>query len=186
MPIVRVLFRLAGGLMVFTALLTAGIVLHGWSLVELPQHRRVPEFHAATDSASIERGRHLVEVACSGCHSPTFAPPLAGSSENLLAEDSTHALGTLWAPNLTPASAVTQVSDGTLARAIREGIGGDGRVLLLMPSAHYHEMSDRDLASVLGFLRSQRPVERALPPRRLGLTPYIILGLHQFPVSVQP
>ncbi len=186
MPIVRALIRLLGGMLIVGALVAAGIVFHGWSLVEWRQNRRVPEFRAASDSASIERGRHLAEITCAGCHSPTFEPPMAGSAENFLVLDSTHTIGTLWAPNLTPASAVGQASDGLLARAIREGIGIDGRALLVMPSGRFHDMSDADVAAVIGFMRRQQPVERPLPARKLGLTPYIILGLHQFPVSVQP
>ena len=61
MPIVRVLVRLLGALLVLAALIAAGIVIHGWSLAELKQNRAVAEFHAASDSASLERGRHLVE-----------------------------------------------------------------------------------------------------------------------------
>jgi len=178
--------RLAGGLLVFTAVACAAIVLYGWSQIELPQHRRVPEFHAATDSASIARGRHLVEIACAGCHSPTFTPPLTGSSANFLVLDSTKTIGTLWAPNLTPGGVLGHATDGQLARAVREGIGSDGRVLLVMPSSYYHAMPDSDLAAILGFLRSQPAVDRAVPNRRLGLTPYVILGMHQFPTSLQP
>jgi len=186
MPIVRVLTRILAALLVVTTLVTAGIVAHGWSLVEPKQHRRVPEFHAATDSVSIARGRHLAEWACAGCHSPTFEPPMSGGAENMLKIDSTHVLGTLWAPNLTPGGAVGQAGDGLLARAIREGVGIDDRPLLIMPSPRFHAMSDSDLASIIGFIRTQQPVEHAVPPRKLGLMPYIILGLHQFPVAVQP
>jgi mono/diheme cytochrome c family protein len=183
---IRMLGRIAGVLLVITALASAVIVLHGWTQIELRQNRRVPDFHAATDPASLARGRHLVEIACAGCHSPTFAPPLAGSSVNFLVLDSTQTIGTLWAPNLTPGGVLARASDGQLARAVREGIGADGRVLLVMPSAYYHAMPDSDLAAILGFLRSQPTVTRVVPSRRLGLTPYVILGLHQFPTSLQP
>jgi len=183
---IRMLGRLAGGMLVATALASAGVVLHGWSLIERNQDRRVPDFHAATDTASLTRGRHLVEIACAGCHSPTFAPPLTGSISNFLVLDSTKTIGTLWAPNLTPGGVLARASDGHLARAIREGIGSDGRVLLVMPSSFFHVMPDSDLAAVIGYLRSQPAVDRVVPTRRLGLTPYVILGMHQFPTSVQP
>jgi mono/diheme cytochrome c family protein len=186
MPLVRVLTRVLGGVLILAALIATGIVLHGWSLVELKQNRRVPEFKAASDSAAIARGRHLAEISCAGCHSPTFEPPMAGSAVNFLALDSTHTIGTLWAPNLTPGSAVGDASDGLLARAIREGIGIDGHALVVMPSGRYHDLSDADLAALIGFLRTQQRVDRAVPRRKLGLTPYTILGLHRFPVSVQP
>ena len=50
-----------------------------------------------------------------------------------------------------------------LARAIREGIGHDGRALFpLMPYMNYREMPDEDLASVIIYLRSIPPVKNAL------------------------
>ena len=46
-------------------------------------------------------------------------------------------------------------SDDQLARAIREGIGHDGRALFpMMPYTRFREMSDEDLASVIVYLRS--------------------------------
>ncbi len=51
-----------------------------------------------------------------------------------------------------------------LARAIREGIGHDGRALFPeMPYTHFREMSDEDLASVVVYLRSLPPVHHELP-----------------------
>ncbi len=48
-----------------------------------------------------------------------------------------------------------------LARAIREGIGHDGRALFpIMPYSHFRSMSDEDVASVVVFLRSLRPVHK--------------------------
>jgi mono/diheme cytochrome c family protein len=128
----------------------------------------------------------LAQVACAICHAPTHDLPLAGGAENFLAIDSTHAMGILWAPNLTPAGVLRKASDGEIARAIREGIGTDGHTLLIMPSARFHALSDADVAAIIGYMRTEPAVARPLPPRKLGLMPNIILGLHQFPTSVQP
>ena len=55
-------------------------------------------------------------------------------------------------------------SDDMLARAIREGIGHDGRALFpLMPYQNYRQMSDEDLASVIVYLRSIAAVTNPLP-----------------------
>jgi hypothetical protein len=55
-------------------------------------------------------------------------------------------------------------TDDMLARAIREGIGHDGRALFpLMPYMNYREMPDEDLASVIIYLRSIPPVKNDLP-----------------------
>jgi len=55
-------------------------------------------------------------------------------------------------------------TDDMLARAIREGIGHDGRTLFpLMPYMNYREMPDEDLASVIIYLRTLAPVRSPLP-----------------------
>jgi hypothetical protein len=74
--------------------------------------------------------------------------------------------GRIYAPNLTP-DAETGAGDWTddqLARAIREGIGHDGRALFnLMPYEHYRTMSDEDLASVIVYLRALPPMRHEVP-----------------------
>jgi hypothetical protein len=61
-------------------------------------------------------------------------------------------------PNLTP-EGIGQVSDDALARAIREGIARDGRALFpMMPYQHFRYMSDEDVASVIVFLRTLKPI----------------------------
>jgi hypothetical protein len=71
------------------------------------------------------------------------------------------------APNITPDrdTGAGTWTDDMLARAIREGIGHDGRALFpLMPYHQYKYMSDEDLASVVVYIRSLKPLTRRLPP----------------------
>jgi len=57
-------------------------------------------------------------------------------------------------------------TDDMLARAIREGIGHDGRALFpFMPYPDMRHISDEDLASVIVYLRSIPPIRKALPDR---------------------
>ena len=74
--------------------------------------------------------------------------------------------GRIVAPNLTPdkETGAGNWTDDMFARAIREGIGHDGRALFpLMPYQNFREMSDEDLASVVVYLRSLPPVHHELP-----------------------
>jgi mono/diheme cytochrome c family protein len=74
--------------------------------------------------------------------------------------------GRIVAPNLTPdrETGAGNWTDDQFARAIREGIGHDGRALFpMMPYMHYREMSDEDVASVIVYLRSLPAVRRELP-----------------------
>lgn len=123
-----------------------------------------------------ERGRYLTEsvIGCFDCHSEkdwktTGAPPVAGRTG---AGRSWEVDGLPWlaAPNITPdeETGAGTWTDDQLARAIREGIGHDGRALFpVMPYMSYRELSDEDLASVVVYLRSLPPVRNALPPSRI-------------------
>jgi mono/diheme cytochrome c family protein len=74
--------------------------------------------------------------------------------------------GAVIAPNLTPdqETGAGTWTDDQFARAIREGIGHDGRTLFpLMPYGHFRTMSDEDLASIVVYLRSLPPVRNPLP-----------------------
>ena len=71
------------------------------------------------------------------------------------------------APNITsdPETGAGAWTDDMLARAIREGIGHDGRTLFpVMPYTQYRWMSDEDVASIVVYLRTLAPLKRALPP----------------------
>jgi mono/diheme cytochrome c family protein len=78
--------------------------------------------------------------------------------------------GRIVAPNLTPdpQTGAGNWTDDQLARAIREGIGHDGRALFpIMPYPRFRSMSDEDLASVIVYLRSLPPVRNELPKTQI-------------------
>jgi mono/diheme cytochrome c family protein len=78
--------------------------------------------------------------------------------------------GAVHPPNITPdkETGAGNWTDDQLARAIREGIGYDGRALFpFMPYENYRYLSDEDLASVIVYLRSIPPVRRAVPKTEL-------------------
>ena len=68
--------------------------------------------------------------------------------------------GAVYPPNITPdkETGAGNWTDDQLARAIREGIGYDGRALFpFMPYENFRYLSDEDLASVIVYLRSIPP-----------------------------
>src|ERR1019366_1339593 len=74
--------------------------------------------------------------------------------------------GRVVARNLTPdrETGTGNWSDDTLAPAIREGIGHDGRALFpMMPYEHFRHLPDEDLASIVVYLRSLPAVRNVLP-----------------------
>jgi len=123
--------------------------------------------------ARLARGNYLVTTAqtpCVLCHSP-----LDTTGGLFKVKEGMELAGRNWepdgtpfvtAPNLTPdrETGIGDWSDDALARAIREGIGHDGRVLFpIMPYEHYRYMSDEDLASIVVYLRSLKPIRNPLP-----------------------
>jgi hypothetical protein len=71
-----------------------------------------------------------------------------------------------------------------MARAIREGIGHDGRALFpLMPYRSFSHMSDEDLASVVVYLRSIKPIEDRLPQTKTPFPLSVILNVLPEPLN---
>jgi len=122
--------------------------------------------------ARLERGKYLAtSVGCLYCHSPhdwskrddPILPGMTGAGQQLPYTDLP---GKVFAPNLTPDkdTGAGNWTDDMLARGIREGIGHDGRALFgIMPFAHYRNMPDEDLASIVVYLRSLPPVRNVVP-----------------------
>lgn len=124
----------------------------------------------------LERGRYLAEhvLQCFICHSerdallPGAPPVEARKGAGAVFSESEGRL--IVAPNITPdvETGAGGWTDDMLARAIREGIGHDGRAL--HPSMWYGSfaaLSDEDLAAVVAYLRSIPAVRNTLPRTRL-------------------
>jgi len=135
----------------------------------------------------LSRGKYLTNsLWCLTCHTERDTtqagwPPIMEKqfSGGLRYEtDSTH----LYAPNLTPdkETGIGNFSDDMLARAMREGIGHDGRVLegpafngMIWPALR--NLTDEDLASIIVYLRSIPPIKNKIPKRKLGAAREAIL-----------
>src|SRR5438045_687317 len=148
----------------------------GWRPLIGAKKRAVTDRKFEVTPARLARGKYLVDGVngCFGCHtdadwSKPGAPPVEGreGSGHIWADQD---LPWLVSPNITPdkETGAGNWSDDTLARAIREGIGHDGRTLFpFMPYPHYREMSDEDVASVVVYLRSVPPVKNQLPTTQM-------------------
>jgi mono/diheme cytochrome c family protein len=123
-----------------------------------------------TDAAAVARGEHLVSVvsACHFCHGENLGGQVFFDGE----------LGSyVFAANLTAGAGGVGAtfSDADWERAIRHGVGGDGRVLVIMPSNFYQHYSDADLGALIAYLKSVPPVDNDLGVRRVGF-PGSVLG----------
>lgn len=117
---------------------------------------------AAVDSASLARGRHLVEAVgkCQDCHDADMGGKMWVDAP---------AFGQLAGSNLTSGrGGIGEYSDADFERALRHGVGPDRRPLIFMPSEAFAALSDQDLAAILGYLRTLPPVDRELPEPKVG------------------
>lgn len=123
--------------------------------------------------ADPERGRRIVHVqnGCVDCH----GADLSGQS---VLEDP--AMGTIHGPNITP-TALGSWSAGEIARAIRHGVGRDGKPLVMMPSHEYQSLAAPDLKSVVVYLRTVESVEKENGPVSLGPWAKIMVALGELP-----
>lgn len=186
MTLLRIGVRVLAALLAVVALAAVVVLAHGWQRLHRTVPNRLRPLVVAPDSSLVARGEHIAATNCAGCHSSEHTPPLRGGNEDFLAIPNGPTFGSLFASNLTPGGRLAQYTDEQLARAIREGVGRDGKPLLVMPSVRFHDLSDRDVAALIAFLRSQPAVDHATPPRRVDLLGYLILGLHVFPPSDMP
>lgn len=140
----------------------------------LPPTRPLTDRTFQATPARLERGRYLAEnvLMCIRCHSEWDGtvpglPPVAGKEGAGRVVDDEDGYRMV-APNLTPDSATGAGSwpDDALARAIREGVGHDGRALSRpMLWRSFRRLHDEDLASVIVYLRALAPVRNPLPTR---------------------
>ena len=124
---------------------------------------------ASWDQADrVARGRYLATAICEcfECHSPLEPGgreiPVASKlgAGDILDERQRHV-----APNITPDMETGAGTDRYSAvRAIREGIGHDGRRLSqAMPYVYFSVLTDDDVHALVALLRSLPPVRNRLP-----------------------
>ncbi len=111
-----------------------------------------------SDAASIERGRHLATTIgqCSDCH-----------GENLAGKEflSAPGMGHFYSANITAGEggAGQTFSDADWVRALRHGVGKDGKALLIMPSKNFNALSPEDLGALIAYIKSVPAVDNVVP-----------------------
>lgn len=155
-------------LVVLVAVVVAGFAIFVAARQNLKFDPPYPEVAASTDSSVIERGRYLVRdlANCAQCHGdPTQMAALQGGAEIPLSGGFRWDIppGVIVARNITAdvETGIGGFEDRALARALRHGVGRDGRALL--PFMELQGLSDEDLVAVISYLRTQPPVHNPVP-----------------------
>ncbi|MGD8379183.1 MAG: c-type cytochrome [Gammaproteobacteria bacterium] len=114
---------------------------------------------------AIARGRRLAATrGCTGCH--------GRKAQGSLFLDKPW-VARIVTPNLT--RSVRMRTNAELEKIIREGVFPDGHSSIAMPSAMFHELSDRDLGDILAYLHSL-PLSDG-PEEEISLGPLARLGI---------
>jgi hypothetical protein len=124
----------------------------------VPQHP-VP---IPSDTTAITYGEHLSRIrGCTECHGEN----LAGG---VMIDDPM--VARLYTSNLTPGKGGIGgfYTDADWERAIRHGVGPDGKPLIYMPAQEFFHLSDKDLGALIAYLKSLPPVDNELPTSTIG------------------
>lgn len=131
---------------------------------------------AAEEGELLALGERLFLVrGCADCH----ARDLGGS---IMVDDPV--VGRLRGSNLTGGAGgvAGAYSEADWVRAIRHGVGPDGKALLFMPSHEFFPIGDGDLSAMIAYIESAPPVDRVLPPNRLGPLAVILYSTGKMPL----
>jgi len=121
-----------------------------------------------TDPETIAYGEHIASIrGCKACHGDDLSGQI---------EFQDPMVGTIANANLTggQGSEVIDYTTEDWVRAIRHGVGPEGKPLLIMPSQQHYAMSDEDMGALLAYIQSLPPVDNELPELELALFPRLM------------
>ena len=175
----RMLFKWIGitlggllGLLVVTS-----IVLYfvGGAKLSKKYDVRVETISIPSDPAVVQRGEHLAVIfLCTRCHTEDLSGQIYFEPPGLLS---------IPTPNLTSGTGGigSFYTDQDWVRALRHGVGHDGRALFFMLKAN-HYLGDEDLGALIAYLKSIPPVDNHLPERRIEPFAKLMMGAGLFPL----
>ncbi len=145
-----------------------------------------PNITAVKDSLVLERGKYLIygPAHCSGCHSPLENLEAITAGEHAPLEGGLLfdlPIAKIYTPNITSdeTTGIGKHTDQQIARALRYGVGHDGKALFdFMP---FHNLSDDDLQAIISYLRTMQPVRKEIPKNE-----YTLLGKIVYAMAIRP
>ena len=120
---------------------------------------------AVFDQRDIAQGATLAAIGdCAVCHTAPKGPAFAGGRALRTG------FGTVYAGNITPdpETGIGQWSLAAFTRAMREGVGRDGRHLYpALPYQHFTGITDPDMKALYAFIMTRAPVHAETPANDL-------------------
>lgn len=144
------------------------------AIVRWPVERPGTTLTASRDADAVSRGRKVALLnGCHQCHGDAFEGRLFHDEPGVLKA---------WGANLSILNG--KASDADLDRAIRHGVGADGRRLWIMPSSAFSRLTDQETADLIAYMRTFRPQGEVQP--RFELAPMARVGLLLGKVRSEP
>ena len=161
-----------GGLLGLVVVLALVLHLLGRSRLANAPDAQTVAVTVPTNAAAVARGERLAHTIseCIGCHTDNLGGQVFVDEAPI---------GYLPAPNLTSGAGGigANLTDADWERAIRHGVGHDGRTLVVMPSNWYTNLSDEDVGALIAYLKQLPPVDNELGARRIAFPGTILLGV---------
>jgi mono/diheme cytochrome c family protein len=154
----------------------AGLTLLGFLAVSSQRLNKVYDIQPASlplpgDPQAIALGRMLGQVLCAECHGGNLAGRTYVTAQ----------VGRISTGNLTPGGVGRTYSDEDWVRAIRFGVGPDGKGLILMPSDQLDsQLNDDEMGALIAYLKTLPPVENDLPATSISLEARVNYALGRF------
>ena len=153
--------RLAGyglaallGLVLLAAL---GVYIASERLLHAPAQATASHLAPPTSAQRADARRQLQVLGCTNCHGAQLRGRLFFDEPGV---------AKLHAPNLTRIASTA--SDADLDRAIRQGIGHNGKALFVMPSQQFQYLSDAETSALIAAIRSFPVGGEDSPPLQVG------------------
>lgn len=128
------------------------------------------------DAAALARGEHIATSfgICTRCHGENLGGMIYFDLPGMLS---------IPTPNLTKGTGGigNSYTDEDWVRALRHGVGHDGRALFIMPSPAYHALSVEDLGALIAYLKQAPPVDNELPNRSFATMGRLLMGAGMMP-----
>lgn len=165
-----------GGLLVLALVVAGGLIVAGGAQLNKRYDVPTETVSIPTDADTLQRGAHVATAVslCSDCHAANLGGQLYFEVPGMLS---------IPTPNLTSGAGGigSFYTDEDWVRAIRHGVGHDGRALFIMPSQTFQYLSDEDLGAVIAYVKSMPPVDNVLPERRVEPMGRAMMALGMFP-----
>ncbi len=164
-----------GGLIVLLAVAFVVLLVIGGAQASKTYDIPVETIAIPTDAAAIQRGQHLASIfICTDCHKENLSGELYFEIPGMLS---------IPTPNLTSgAGGIGRFyTDEDWVRAIRHGVGHDGRALFVMPSNTYYAMGNEDIGALIAYLKNLPPVDNEMSDRRIELLGRVMMAAGMMP-----